>query len=142
MAQQKEIQLGTMELRVQSLASLSGLRIQCCCELWCRSKMRLGSCVAVFMAKADSRSSDWTSSLGISICRECSPKRTKKSLSIGNWLNKLLWSSHHGSTETNPSSTRTQVQSLASFGGLRIWYCCELWCRSKTQIGSHIDWQL
>ena len=24
---------------------------------------------------------------------------------------------------------RTQVQSLASLGGLRIWRCCELWCR-------------
>ena len=35
MAQQKQIQLGTMTLRVQSLASLSGLRIWRCCELWC-----------------------------------------------------------------------------------------------------------
>ena len=32
MAQQKRIQLGTMRLRVQPLASLSGLRIQCCRE--------------------------------------------------------------------------------------------------------------
>ena len=37
MVQQKQIQLGTMRLRVRSLASLSGLRIQRCCELWCRS---------------------------------------------------------------------------------------------------------
>ena len=29
------------------LASLSGLRIQCCRELWCRSQTRLRSCVAV-----------------------------------------------------------------------------------------------
>ena len=32
---------------VLSLASLSGLRIQCCCELWCRSQMQLRSCIAV-----------------------------------------------------------------------------------------------
>ena len=32
---------------VRSLVSLSGLRIWCCCELWCRSQMRLGSCVAL-----------------------------------------------------------------------------------------------
>ena len=32
---------------VRSLASLSGLRIWCCCELWCRSQMLLGSCIAV-----------------------------------------------------------------------------------------------
>ena len=35
MAQQKRIRLGTMRLWVQSLASLSGLGIQCCSELWC-----------------------------------------------------------------------------------------------------------
>ena len=34
------------------LASLSGLRIWHCCELWCRSKRRLGSRVAVAMARA------------------------------------------------------------------------------------------
>ena len=31
MAQGKQIRLGTMRGRVQSLASLSGLRILCCC---------------------------------------------------------------------------------------------------------------
>ena len=36
--QWKRIQLGTMKLRVLSLASLSGLSIQHCCELWCRSQ--------------------------------------------------------------------------------------------------------
>ena len=35
-AQQKRIQLGTMRLQVRSLASLSGLMIWRCCELWCR----------------------------------------------------------------------------------------------------------
>ena len=36
MVQWKQIQLGTMRLWAQSLASLSGLRIWHCCELWCR----------------------------------------------------------------------------------------------------------
>jgi len=36
-----------MRMRVQSLALLSGLRIQCCHELWCRLQMRLRSRVAV-----------------------------------------------------------------------------------------------
>ena len=35
MVQRKQIRLGTMRLQVQSLASLSGLRIRHCCELWC-----------------------------------------------------------------------------------------------------------
>ena len=43
-AQQKR---GTMRLWVQSLTSISELRIQRCCELWCGSLMRLGSGIAV-----------------------------------------------------------------------------------------------
>ena len=43
MAQWKRIRLGTIRLRVRSLASLSGLRIQHCCELWCRSQTWLRS---------------------------------------------------------------------------------------------------
>ena len=41
MAKQKGVRLGTMRLWVQSLASLSGLRIWHCCELWCRLQMQL-----------------------------------------------------------------------------------------------------
>ena len=40
-------QLVSMGVQIQSLASLSELRIQCCHELWCGSQMRLRSCVAV-----------------------------------------------------------------------------------------------
>ena len=50
MAQQKQIRLGTKRFRGQSLASLSGLRIWCCHELWCRSQMQLRSGVAVAVA--------------------------------------------------------------------------------------------
>ena len=35
-AQQKQIRLGTMRLQIRALASLSGLRIRHCRELWCR----------------------------------------------------------------------------------------------------------
>jgi len=38
-AQRKRIQLGTMRLQVRSLASLSGLRIWRCHELWCSSQL-------------------------------------------------------------------------------------------------------
>ena len=33
-----------------------------------------------------------------------------------------------------------QVRSLASFGGLRIWHCCELCCRSKTWLVPKLMW--
>ena len=50
MAQRKRILLGTKRFRVQSLASLSGLRIQRCRELWCRSQMQLRSGIAMVLA--------------------------------------------------------------------------------------------
>ena len=50
MVQRKRIQLGTMRLRVRSLASLRGLRIRHCHELCCRSQMWLGSRFAVAVA--------------------------------------------------------------------------------------------
>ena len=46
-AQQKRTQLVSMRMQVQSLVSLSGSGICHCCELWCRSQMRLGSRVTV-----------------------------------------------------------------------------------------------
>ena len=76
-AQRKQIWLGSMRIQIQSLASLSGLRIQHFHELWCRPQMWLGSGVAVAVVKAGSYSSDSTPSLGTSICCECGPKKTK-----------------------------------------------------------------
>ena len=63
-----------MRAKVRSLALLSWLRIQCCCELWCRSYTWLGSCIAVAVVWARSYSSDLNPSLGTSICRGCRPK--------------------------------------------------------------------
>ena len=67
-----------MRMQVRSLASLSGLRIWHCLELWCRSKMQFGSHVAVVVVQAGSYSSDSTPGLGTSICHGCGPKKTKK----------------------------------------------------------------
>ena len=69
-----------MRMQVWYLAFLSGLRIQCCRELWCRSQMRLGSgtAVAVAVAVAGSCSSDSTPSLGTSICPGYRHKKKKK----------------------------------------------------------------
>ena len=64
-----------MRMPVHSLTWLSGLRIQCCRELWCRSKTRLGFHIVV---QASSCSSNVTPSLGTSICHRCGPKKKKK----------------------------------------------------------------
>ena len=71
-------QLVSMRMQVWSLASLSGLRIRHCCELWSRSQTQLGSQVAVTVTKASSCSSDLTPSLETSICHQRSLKETKK----------------------------------------------------------------
>ena len=78
MALWTRIRLGTMRLRVRFLALLSGLRIRCCGELWCRSQIRLGSGTAVAVVWAGSCSSDQTPSLGTATCHRCGPKKTKK----------------------------------------------------------------
>ena len=77
-AQRKWIRLGTVRLQVPSLASLRGLRIRRCRELWCRSQTGLGSRVAVAMVQAGSCIADLTPSLGTSICRRCSPEKKAK----------------------------------------------------------------
>ena len=66
-----------MRLWVWSLALLSGLRIQQCLELWCRSQMWFGSHVAVALVLAGGYSSHWTPSLGNSVCHESSPRNGK-----------------------------------------------------------------
>ena len=48
----------------------------CCKELWYRSQMRLRSGVAV--VQAGNCSSNWTPSLGTSMCRTCGPKKKNK----------------------------------------------------------------
>ena len=73
-AQRKQIRLGFMRMQVQSLASLSGLRIQCCCELSGRSQTQLGSGIALVVVEAGSCSSNSAPRLGTSICSGCSPK--------------------------------------------------------------------
>ena len=57
---------------------LSGLTTQCCRELQCRSQMQLGSGVAVALAQAAGYSSNWTPSLGTSMCRGKRPQKKAK----------------------------------------------------------------
>ena len=69
--------LVSTRMRIWSLASLSGLRVQHFCELWRRLQTWLGSCVAVAVAVAGSCSSHPTPNLGTSICHRCDPKKLK-----------------------------------------------------------------
>ena len=61
-------------MEVQSLISLSGLRIWHCRELWCRSQTQLGSQVAVAVAQASGYSSNLTPGLETSYAKGAAPK--------------------------------------------------------------------
>ena len=65
-------------MRTHYLALLSGLRIHSCCELWCKSQMSLGSCIAVAATSPRGCSSNSTPSLGTCSGCRCSPKKKKK----------------------------------------------------------------
>ena len=83
MVQWKGIQLGTMRLRVRSLALLSGLRIRRCYELWCRSQTQLRSCVFLWLwcrpaAVAPIRSLAWKPPYAAGVAQEIAKKDQKK----------------------------------------------------------------
>ena len=83
-AQRKRIQLGTVRLRVRSLASLSGLRIRHCCELWCRSQMWLRYALLWLwhrlVAASPNRPLAWEPpyALGAALRRQKTKKKKKK----------------------------------------------------------------
>ena len=39
---------------------------------------------------------------------------------------------------TRLAPMRTRVPSLALLSGLRVWHCCELWCKSQRWLGSGV----
>ena len=76
-AEMKRIRLGTTRLRIQTLASLSGLRIWRCHELWCWSQTRLRSGVAVAVVQAAATALIRPLAWETSGCRGYSPIKTK-----------------------------------------------------------------
>ena len=78
MAQQKLICLVSVRIQVRSLAFLSGLKIWCGHELWCRWLLQLRSGIAVAVEYASGYSSDLTPNLGNSNAADGGPKKTKK----------------------------------------------------------------
>ena len=81
MAQQKQIWLGTMRFWLRSLASLSGLRIWCCC-----GSRGVGRWLELWLVP----------SLGISICLGCGPSKTRQKTDNNNNNKKTLAESHQG----------------------------------------------
>ena len=74
-AQRLRTQVVSLRMQVRSLALLRNQRGQ---ELCCRSQTWLGFHIAVAIPQASGCSSDWTPSLGTSLCHGCGPKKTKK----------------------------------------------------------------
>ena len=88
-----------MRTQVRSLASLSGLRVQHCSELWCRSQTRFGSGVAVAVVEASRYSSNSAPSLGTSIGVGAALKRQQanknKTKYVIQPLSRILWFSRN-----------------------------------------------
>ena len=69
-----------MRMQVQSMALLSGLRIQDCHKLWCRSQTQLRSHIA--LAVASSCNSNSTPRFETSVWYRCSPNKKKKKKNV------------------------------------------------------------
>ena len=124
MVQQKRIPLRTMRLPVHSLASLSGLRIRSCRELWCRSQMWLRSHVALAVAWAGSYSSDSTPSLRTSICRRYGRKSKKKKNPKNKNKNNFAWSISNITSCNEPflvTPSKILVQHTPRNANLALW---------------------
>ena len=92
MAQQKWIQLVSVRIRVWSLASLSGLRVWCCHELWYRSQMGLisGIAVAVVQQQLQLQFNPWPGNLHMPWVTALGNKKKKKKKSTLLFLTVLL----------------------------------------------------
>ena len=141
------IRLGTMRLRVQSLALLSGLRIRCCRDVGCRcgSDPELLWLWHRLAATAPIQPLAWEPPYAAGAAREMAKrqkkkKKKKRKLKLGSGRGIL------GGQEASPKrghlmaqrkwvprvSMRMQVRSLASISGSGIWYCHALWGSDPT----------
>ena len=106
-------------------ALFSGLRIPCCCALWCRSQTRLRSYVAVALVQAGGYSSNLTPSLGTSIC--CGPRKTNTKESV----RREIITINHGIEDNQEEKKYVQIIGMMWGRTLRrkfIWpyiICCK-----------------
>ena len=118
MAQWKGIRIGTMRLRVQFLASLSGLRIQHCCELWCRPQIQLRSRIVLDVAQASSCSSNCTPNLGTSVC--CGVALKKKNMGTNVIMKKEFGLNRRLQTKNSSFLNHAQLSEFLKSGGDNI----------------------
>ena len=56
-------------------------------------------------------------------------------------ITELIWSSCCDLVVTNLTSIHEDAGSIPGLSGLRVWRCCELWCRSQTGLDPTLQWQ-
>ena len=103
---------------------------RCQCVAWetmssCITLIKATKCLSHFPSrKPPLLSSRWLVLPLLEYLNVISKKKTKLEFPL--WLSRL---------RTWLVSMRMWVPSLASFSGLRIWYCHKLWCRSQMWLG-------
>ena len=120
----QQTQLASMRTQVQSLASLSGLRIWRCHEVQCRSQMWLRSCVAMAVVQAGSWSSDLTPRLGTSICGGCGPKKDQNLIHFVILILFVQFSALNKIARTHTLTILTVLQSPEDTDGIYSMHLC------------------
>ena len=87
-----------MRMQVQPLALLTGLGIQCCLKLWCRSQMWIGSRIAVAVGRLAAKSPVWPlvplawgNSIYLMCCCEKGKKKKKSFKKVMHLGPSLCW---------------------------------------------------
>ena len=108
-----------MRIRVRFLASLSGLRIWCCHELWCRSQTPLGFYDAVAVAVAGTCNSDltpaWELPYATGLALKSKKKRKKE---IGKLTLKFTWK-EKGTATAKAMFIMSKVESYHKAGVIK-----------------------
>ena len=136
-AQWKQTWLVSMRMRVRPLVLLSVLRIQHCCELWCRPQMRLGSGIAVAVVPtiAPIQPLPWELPYAAGVALKSKEKNPC-------WKLLKFWTSHCGAMEMNLTRNHGVLGSVPGLDqwvkdlaflwavvwvadAAQIWCCCD-----------------
>ena len=103
-AQQKPLQLVSMRMLVQSLASLRGSGIWHCCEMWGRSQVQPGSFIAVAMIRPLAWELPYVAGVALKSKKQNKNKNSKQKFKTQKCEIKILYRRSHRGSVVNESN--------------------------------------